>query len=615
MKVVYEQIVDEVLEHLATKRNLAIDTETTGLYPYHGDKLFSIAISDSQEDYYFNFIPYPNLPENMVLRENTLQKINLILGQNINIRWCAHNAKYDLAILNNAGITFRGEFFCTKVLSRLQYNEAKNYSLDGCAKRALGAKKDSAVEEYIKANGLYTPQELNGKTFKKPRYDLVPFELISKYACKDTRLSFNLAVVQSQKIREKSIKKGGFSLIFEVEKELTKVLFDMESTGAQLDIEYVDLALHGLNESMLKAEKEFKDATGRDFLLSGKVFAEIFEDEKDKWVYTEKGNPQFDKDILKTFDNPVAKTILAYKEAKAKYDFFHNFKFYADKHGVLHTNFDSAGTTSGRFSSSSPNLQNLTKSIDESGWVVRRAIVPREDYILAMIDYDQIEYRLMLDYCEARNLIKKVRNGLDVHSATAEVAGCSRTEAKMVNFLTLYGGGIEKLANALGCSETKAREIQQSIFEAAPEILSFKEAVISSARTRGYVWTWAGRILHFPKTCGYHYKAPNRLIQGGASDVIKKAMVDLYAFLRGKKSRMLLNIHDELVFEIHTTELDLLEDIKRIMEESYPYKLLPLTCGIEWSDKSLADKKPFGGLASFGKESGDSLQGENQTAN
>jgi DNA polymerase-1 len=299
-------------------------------------------------------------------------------------------------------------------------------------------------------------------------------------------------------------------------------------------------------------------------------------------------------------------------------EYFQGFLFHADKNDVIHTDFKPHGTKTGRFSSSDPNLQNLTKpdkydtegTKDDSLYPVRRAFVPRDGYFLAMLDYDQMEYRLFLDLCRAHGLIEKVKAGLDVHEATAEIGGVSRTEAKMCNFATLYGSGVKNLSEKLGCSEAHARKVRDSIFHSAPEIPEFIRRVIDMAEKRGYIFNWFGRRYQFPDR-DWSYRAPNYLIQGGTADVNKIALNRLSDFLEGMRSRLILTIHDEAVFEIHEEEALLIPRLKEIMETVYPYKYLPLTCSVEYSFKSLADKTEGYPLASsYGEKAGNNIQGE-----
>jgi DNA polymerase-1 len=211
-----------------------------------------------------------------------------------------------------------------------------------------------------------------------------------------------------------------------------------------------------------------------------------------------------------------------------------------------------------------------------------------------MFDYDQVEYRMLLDYAKATKLINLVLGGLDVHSATAELCGITRSQAKAVNFGNVYGQGDRSLAESLKMSISDAREIKRQILAEAPEVDDFLRRVKDRARTKRLIYNWLGRPYRFPYK-EMSYKAPNTLIQGGAADIIRVAMNVCRDYLLSSKAktRMVMSIHDELVFEVPEGEEHEVEKIKGLMENVFPYKYLPLTCGVEYSEKSLADKESW----------------------
>lgn len=607
---------DEALSILVKDKYLGLDTETTGLYPYLGDRLFSLILANATKEFYFNWKTYPGLPEDLVLGEEHMKELQRRVFRDPDKYYFIHKGIFDHPILNQDGMHLEGTVHCTINGARIQYNEYIDYSLDGLGTR-IKFKKDKSVENCIKKHSLYTVKDYNGYKEKVKRYDLVPFAIMSKYGCRDGRVVYELGMYQLEKIKERAQKMAGkkanIDNLFQNELKLQRTLHGIQTRGARVDKPYCHEAVEHFNGEMRASEAEFRGLTGRDFLLSSKLFGELFESEKDKWEFTEKGNPSFKEHVLERFEHPAASQVLRYKKAKSKVDFFNGFLKHTDKDGFIHTEFKSYGTRTGRFSSAAPNLQNLEKAKGEAlkeKFVVRRAFIPRDGYFFAMLDYDQIEYRMMLDYARANQLIDKVLGGLDVHTATGEVAGVSRDDAKTVNFGTVYGQGIAALARSLGTTESRAREIQNTIFDAAPEIRQLIYSVKRTAETRGNIHNWLGRMYYFPKR-SMSYKAPNTLMQGGAGDVAKVAMVQVDEFLMGHQSHLLLNTHDELAFEMKYGEEHLLYEIQEIMQAVYPYWRLPLTCGIEWSDKSLADKKEFTGVdCVYGEERRNEIQGE-----
>jgi DNA polymerase I len=597
MEVVSRAGFDSFLREIAEEKELSLDLETTGLSARHGDRLFSMAIAGKERTWYLNFQRYEGLPQDLFLTKTYLKQIEEVF-EDPKRYWFIHNAKFDMAFLFQEGIEIKGQIHCTYVGARLENNTHEAFSLSECGER-IGVKKDETVDKWITVNGAFEKRLQNDKVFKAKDFTRVPFQMISEYACQDARVCFELGKHQLKVLEAwETSTPAGLPLaknVLQNENELTPVLFHMEQLGAKIDLAFCHKALYFEQSRMERSKANFQKATGQDFKTSGKLFQEVFNSDKENWLYTKKQNPSFVAEALKNFSNEAAQEVLNFKDAKNRLDFFQGFLFHADKEGAIHTSFNPGRAKTGRFSSSNPNLQNLKRP--EEGeipdeFAVRRAIVPRPGFFFAMIDYSQCEYRMMLDQAGANRLIDQVLSGLDVHQATANVAGVSRSQAKTVNFLTLYGGGIAKLASDLETSEDMARKIQGSIFKAAPEIKTFIRKVIGTAEDRGFVFNWFGRRYYFPDKTKC-YRAPNYLIQGGAADVLKIAMVRIHKFLESYKSRMVLTIHDELVFEIAFGEEHILPKLKNIMETVYPARRLGLIADVSCSYTSLAEKKEW----------------------
>lgn len=620
----------------------SIDTETTGLNSFKNDQLFSIIISVTGKDYYLNFLDYPAEGVEALPRD-IIEELRPLCEDPDRI-WYLQNAKFDMHMLAREGLVITGKIYDLMFLDRVHFNQHMSYRLADISKR-WGDEKLDIVWKYITENGLIDKIEHKdlGKTEERPRFDKVPFNIIQPYGEQDGSATLNvgkkiLAAIRAEDAQlDPSIPPQ--MRVVENESRLVHTLFRMEQTGVQIDLNYSREALIHYMTILRAEEEKFKDLTGLDFVKGTTVFEEVFTSEKDKWEKTEKGRWKWDADTLATFEHPAAQTAIAWSEAKKQSEYFANFLFYADSRGVLHPDFQQAGTVTGRLSCRDPNLQNLTnpdkyeETTEASLYPVRRAFVPREGYFFVMPDYSQVEFRMMLDYAKANSLINEVLKGLDVHTATANISGTSRKEAKTNNFLTAYGGGVVKLAtnlyktkgsrNQLGAiykrmfgwrlsdaekaalpSVTdelrkfnepliqKAYDIQQAIFRSAPEIKDFLKDVQKRAETRGYVRNWLGRRYYFPDK-RWAYKAPNHLIQGGASEVIKLAMNRCDQYLHDKESRMLLSIHDELIFEVKYGEEYVVDEIKSIMENIYPHRRLPLLVDVEYSYQNLADKSSW----------------------
>lgn len=619
---------DGILERLRSVSKLALDTETTGLRPWHGDRLFSIIIASLEggdpprvTPYYFNFQPYAAEPDVAVLLPTHMRAIGTLFKDPAKT-WYLHNAKYDLAILFQEGLPFpTGTIHCTRAIARVEYNEHLAYDLSSCAER-IGFKKDDTVEKYIDEHTLWTWADIPGKKQRKKlkHFDRLPFSIVQPYGEIDAVITAHLGHGQEKTLDAVSADMpAGITPINNIvhnERRLTKTLFRMEARGVLIDKPYCERAQAYEQNRASKAVAAFKAETGRDFSASNKLFQEVFADQREHWSYTEKGNPSFESDVLSKFGGPTAAAVLAYRDAKSKCDFYAGLLYHADSAGVVHTNFNTDGTGTGRSSSSDPNLQNLTSEsaaicrackeehedlakmcakcgssdMEYPEFLVRRAIIPRPGHIFIMPDYDQMEYRMMLDYAQEVELIEKVKGGLDIHQATAQMMGVTRKEAKTLNFMLLYGGGAQKLADALGIPLEKAQALKARYFQALPGVMRFIKHVQDTIYTRGYIRNWAGRRCYFPDV-RRAYKGPNYLIQGGCADVNKFGLNAIDEYLLDKMSKLVLTIHDENPIEVHESEAHFVpREVQKLMESVYPGKRLGLTVGMEWSAKSLGDK-------------------------
>lgn len=602
MPIVRKDSLDAIIWDFKKVGQYALDTETTGLRPHLGDSLFSIILAGPGGSFYFNFQAYGSTHDAWTLdKKLVFPKLQEIFN-NPDSLWFMHNAKFDLAMLAKDGMNIHGRVHCTEVTARLLYNSHFEYSLGSCAKR-IGLEKSKAVDEYIKRNKLYTKVEtLTGSEDKQPHFDKVPFEIITEYGLKDGEITRTLGLSQLLDLeRHNQATPGPLprpQIVYENEIKLVKTCFRMEQTGIKIDRQYSQRAFDYETTRAKLAAAEFSRQTGIPFVDSAMPLSKAFDAAGESYPRTPptktrpQGTPSFTDAVLETFTTPLAKLLREYRDASKKANtYYANFLRFADTNDRIHANMRQAGTATGRFSYGEPNLQNLTKDEDTTKeFLVRRAFVPSADYCLVMIDYDQMEYRLMLDYANEKEVIKQiVDNGLDVHEATAKQMGVTRTQAKTLNFLLLYGGGVLKLATALGIDEPKARQLRQDYFAKLPQVRTWSKLVVERAgNQQRQIVNWLGRRYYFDPE--HTYVAPNHLIQGGCADIVRVAMNNIDAYLKDKQSRMLVQVHDELVFEIHKDEFEIVPVLQKFMEDAYPHKYLPLTCGPSYSWKSWADK-------------------------
>ena len=652
----FQQTVDRLLE----SSELSVDTETTGFFAWKKDRLFSIQFSDEHEDYYFNFQEYET--GEAVLEFSRIKELQPIFE---NKTIFIQKAKFDMAFLYKEGIRFDTcDVHDTEVAGRIIRNDHMKYSLDEQSKRELGEEKDDRVMEYLKKNKLFTAETIPGKdtVFKAFHFNEVPFNIIAPYGCKDTNLTRKLGVKQISQLKEMSLNPyPGTKTVWDVhemEKRLIHTCFKMERIGVQIDKEYCHEAIKFETERIQKAESQFTELTGIELTDSGQCLGPIFESLGFTPAKTATGEHEVTDAFLEMVTHPLGAVVQEYRNARKRANtYFKSYLYFADSSGVIHADMRQAGTKTGRFSYGDPNLQNIpsddpdSDSVDDSPFPIRRAFIPREGYFFLAIDYKQMEFRMMLDEACQPDLIKKILDNYDPHDATAELTGLQRRPAKTLNFGLLYGMGIIKLAfsimkmtpeqkrclkiyeahqqsKTLGMLDMATKAVAEPIiaemktfkakyFAGLPMVENFIVGCSGAVKTRhsqdpgnGYIKTWYGRRAYFSDPA-WAYKAANAKIQGGCADVVKLVMNRLDDYLKEKKSRMVVQVHDELLFEMSFDEMDLIDGIMQIMETTYPHKYLPLTCSMSYSLKSFYDMTDGDPREEFGEEKRNHIQGQN----
>jgi DNA polymerase-1 len=611
-----------IIDILSKPGMYSVDTETTGLKTYRGDELFSIIIGTEENEYYFNFILYPEMLEDESKKEFWLSReehfpiIAKHVLSNPDSTFFIHNAKYDMRIFAQWGhVDWPGTVHCTMACHRVVRNDLERYNLAALTQNDPDGGKSDEVKDYVSKHKLYTEEIVPWKKNKEknPQYHRVPLELMQPYAETDGRITRRLGLKQITSLQEADAHsaihfpqlKPQWAVLAN-ERELTKTLFGMEHIGIKIDREYCLRAYAAEKKKADTAADEIKKLSGSEFTDSGNWLSAFFGSQGIELPKVQKKGPNnttittnefaTDKGTLLRLGHPAAQLILDYREStKVASTYYANFLHLADNHDVIHANFFQSGTKTGRLSCSDPNLQNLKKdSEDDEGddslaFPVRKSFIPREDFVFFAPDYEQMEYRMMLDYCGQLDVIEQVIGGMDVHEATAQVLNVKRKEAKTINFMLLYGGGAEKLANALGCSLQEAWDKKKHYFNKLPQVKLFTDMVVNTAKNRGYVTNWLGRRCYCFDS-NKAYTAPNHLIQGGCADVNKIALNRCAAFLHGRKSRLVSNVHDEIIFEIHKTELSICEELCRIMATAYPARHLPMGVDPSFSWLNLHEK-------------------------
>jgi DNA polymerase-1 len=601
---------DKVVERLSVPGWYGYDTET--MDRGRAQKLFSVQIAVSEtEAYHFNFLQYPEdwVTESMVLPRAWIKKLQPIVG-NPESTLCIQNAKFDMRMSENEGLDIKARVWCTLALARVLQNNHMTYDLDSQAKR-IGLAKNDEVDKYLKAHGHIEKLEVPGKKKKVdfPHFERVPLDIMERYGTHDAFLHKKIAQHQAAAFMEMNSTRLGsapdMTRLIQNEIALTKVCAAIESVGMKINRPYVEAAMSAEMRGRQVLAEKFKSYTGLEFSDSNKLLADAFTKMGEKYPTTAKGNPSFKDEVLAGFSTPVAQIVRDIRSHdKLIGTYYSSFLYFADEDDILRANMRQGGTETGRFSYSDPNLQNLPKEDEEEDlkkpFLVRSSFMPRPGFCFVMIDYSQQEFRMMLDYAGELELIEDImKRGVDVHQATAEFLGITRKQAKTINFGLLYGMGIEKLARALKVSVPEADRLKGIYFSKLPRIRAFINTVARTGKDRGYIWNWAGRRCHISSP-DFAYVLPNHLIQGGGADVVKFAMVEIHELLRGYKSRMVCQVHDEILFEIHESELHLVPKLKAIMERIYrPRNGMFLTCSVEHSWKSWGTRDKIKGAPSL----------------
>lgn len=548
-------------ETLQQKQWICIDTETTSLDTMEAELL---GVSVCYEPGLAYCIAMPNNKADTVLFLDSLQAI----FENENIAKIGQNLKYDYRVLLSHGIRLNGTLFDT-MLAHYLIDPDVRHNMDFLAETYLGYKPVS-IETLIGKKGS-----------KQGNMRDVDIQKLKEYAAEDADITFQLKAPLESALKEKEAER----LFYEIEMPLMPVLADMEEAGVRVDKDFLNEYSKELEVEASKAEAAVYELAGIRFnLASPKQLGEVLFDRlklDPKAKKTKTGQYQTGEEILSALavEHDIAKKILVFRQIqklKSTYvDALPNL--INQKTGRVHTSFNQAVAATGRLSSQNPNLQNIPIRTD-MGREVRKAFISEgSDYEIMAADYSQIELRIIASISQDAGMIDDFVKGLDIHTATAaKVFGVSladvdkemRRKAKMVNFGIIYGISAFGLSQRLEIPRKEAADIIEAYFKQYPGIKRYMNTTIEFARTHGYVETLKGRrrylrdILSKNQTVrGFAERnAINAPIQGTAADMIKIAMIHIHRDMKAKnlKSRMILQVHDELLFEMHKDEKDLL---------------------------------------------------------
>ena len=562
------------LQNLLNQTSVCFDTETTGIDALNAE-LVGISFSWNKGSAFY--VPFPeNRDEAQVL----VDKFKPFF-ENENIEKIGQNIKYDLKILTNYGVQIKGKLFDTMIAHYL-INPDMRHNMDVLS------------ETYLK----YSPKSIEDLIGKKGKNQLsmrdVSLEEIKEYAAEDADVTFQLKQNFSPILDKAETKK----LFDEIEIPLIPVLAAMELEGINLNVPFLAAMSVEMAKESSELEQKIYETAGEKFnLASPKQLGDVLFDKMKiggaKQKKTKTGQYATGEEILSYLanDNPIVKDILDWRQmVKLQSTYIDALPNQVDKKtGRVHTDYMQTVAATGRLSSNNPNLQNIPIRT-ERGRLIRKAFIARdENYTLVSADYSQIELRIIAALSGEENMIKAFQNNEDIHKSTAakvfnvpleEVTKEQRSNAKTVNFGIIYGVSAFGLSNQTSLSRKESAELIDAYYATYPKLKSYMSGQVDFARENGYVQTVLGRRRYLKDInsanmmvkSGAERNAVNAPIQGSAADIIKIAMINIHKKLSSGnwKSKMLLQVHDELIFDVHNSELEKIKPmIKHEMENAF----------------------------------------------
>ncbi|PWJ58988.1 DNA polymerase I [Dyadobacter jejuensis] len=568
------EAMESLCHYLSLQSQFCFDTETTSLETLDAE-LVGIAFSYRPTEAFY--VPIPADPE----QTKRILEVFKPVWENENIGKIGQNIKYDILVLKNYQIEVKGPLFDT-MLAHYLLEPDKRHGMDILA------------ETYLRYTPVSITELIGKKGVKQGNMRDVSIAEVTEYAGEDADITYQLYDI----FREELPKFNAQTLFETVEMPLLQVLAEMENAGVKIDTQALAEMSKALEIDLRNTESEIFEAAGSSFNInSPKQLGEVLFDKMKlvaKPKKTKTGQYATGEDILSDLENEheIARKILDYRELqKLKSTYVDALPALVNAQtGRIHTSYNQAVAATGRLSSTNPNLQNIPIRT-ERGKEIRKAFIASNDqYRILSADYSQIELRIMAAFSEDQSMIEAFNQGRDIHATTAskvfkvpleEVSSDMRRKAKMVNFGIIYGISAFGLSQRLGIPRGEAAEIITAYFEEFPAVKAYMDRVVAQARENQYVETILGRRRYLADinsrnatNRGYAERnAINAPIQGSAADMIKLAMIRIHDYLRKEnlKSRMILQVHDELVFEAHISEIDLLkEKVNELMCQAIP---------------------------------------------
>jgi DNA polymerase-1 len=595
----YVTILDEAtltqwIEKLKKAPVFAFDTETDSLDNISANMVgLSFAAEPGEAAYVPVAHDYIDAPEQLSL-ERVLELMKPLLEDDNSLK-VGQNLKYDRGILANYGIELRGIAFDTML---------ESYTLDSVAGRH---DMDSLSDRWLKHKTI-TFEEIAGKGKNQLTFNQIALEEAGRYAAEDADVTLQLHLKMWPKLQKQE---GPLNVFQHIEMPLVPVLSRVERNGVNIDPDVLYNHSAELSTRLIELEQIAHEIAGEAFNLSSpkQLQTILFEKQGIKPLKkTPGGAPSTSEEVLEelALDYPLPKVILEYRGlAKLKSTYTDKLPLMINaKTGRVHTSYHQAVAATGRLSSTEPNLQNIPVR-NEEGRRIRQAFVAPQDYLIVSADYSQIELRIMAHLSRDKGLLTAFAEGKDIHRATAaEVFGLpldsvsneQRRSAKAINFGLIYGMSAFGLSRQLNIPRKESQKYMDLYFERYPGVREYMERTREQAKEQGYVETLEGRRLYLPdikssnaaRRAGAERAAINAPMQGTAADIIKRAMIAVDAWLLKEQPRvrMIMQVHDELVFEVHKDDLEAVtKKVHELMENSTTLDvplLVEVGSGVNW---------------------------------
>ena len=562
-----EKDAEELYDFLRTNEILVLDTETTSTNPIDAELVgLSFAVKENEAF-------YVAIPSN---RQEAKKYVNIFkpLYENPKILKIGQNIKYDLEVLRNYGVELKGALWDTMIAHYLIQPELR-HNMDYMAETLLNYKT-------IHIDELIGPKGKNQKSMR----DLPP-TLVYEYACEDADVTLKLKNVLEPKLKESGVE----HLFYDIEMPLVPVLAEMEMNGVCIDTDSLNETSKIFTNRMQELEQRIYELAGEQFnIASPKQVGDILFGKMkiiDKPKKTKTGQFVTSEEVLMQLKhkNEIVEDILNHRGLKKLLGTYIDAlpKLINPRTGHIHTSFNQTITATGRLSSSDPNLQNIPIR-GEDGKEIRKAFIPEPGCLFFSADYSQIELRVMAHLSQDENMMNVFREGKDLHAATAatiykkdinDVSRDERTKSKRANFGIIYGITVFGLAERLDIARDEAKQLIDGFFQTFPQVHQYMEASKQKAREKGYAETVFHRRRYLPDINSHNAtvrnfaerNAINAPIQGSAADIIKVAMIRIFNRFKaeGIRSKMILQVHDELNFSVYPEEKEIVERI--VIEE------------------------------------------------